>query len=265
MRCSGFDPACFEPLYAKEGRHFWFQSRNKLIEALVQNLLIDLPLRSSILEVGCGTGNVLRILKGSCSDCTLVGMDLFWGGLSLARRRSASMLVQADMLSPPFGQRFHLIGLFDVLEHHSDDESVLRALNSLLLPGAKLLVTVPAHQSLWSYFDKASHHHRRYAATRLESVLRCAGFDIDYLSQFMAMLFPVLWLGRRLSAALTGIRRVRGDEADTFEMAERELRIIPVLNEILKWVLSLEVSWVARGRTLPIGTSLVAIATKRDL
>jgi glycosyltransferase involved in cell wall biosynthesis len=68
--------------------------------------------------------------------------------------------------------------------------------------GGALLLTVPAHPMLWSYFDEASRHHRRYKPDELASKLVEAGYRIEYMSQYMAGIFPMVWVGRRLAARL---------------------------------------------------------------
>jgi SAM-dependent methyltransferase len=255
-----YDPAYFAPLFAVEDRHFWFRARNRVISVLVGEIVADLASDYRVLEVGCGTGNVLRVLESVCVDGVVIGMDLFSQGLQYASQRTSCPLVQGNMHSPPFGAKFDLIGLFDVLEHLSDDERVLLDLHTMLAPGGILLLTVPAHSSLWSYFDEASHHRRRYEPDELESRLFHAGYQVEYLTQYMAGIFPLVWLGRRL-ARWIGLRTA--DNRDrTNELARRELRVTPLANDLLDFLLGLEVPFIARHRRIPMGTALLAVARK---
>jgi SAM-dependent methyltransferase len=180
-------------------------------------------------------------------------MDLFEEGLRYARKRGAANLVQADVLKAPFAKKFHVVGMFDVLEHIPDDSGVLRQVFDLLEPGGTLLLTVPAHPALWSYFDEASHHCRRYTTSELRGKLQAAGFSIDYLSQYMMPLFPLMWLNRRLS----GLQR-RGAS----EMAQKEFRINPLVNAVMNVLIGAERPLLARRWRLPMGTSLVAVARR---
>jgi hypothetical protein len=128
----------------------------------------------------------------------------------------------------------------------------------LLAPGGALLLTVPAHPVLWSYFDEASHHCRRYTRRELAGKLTRAGYRIEYLSPYMASLFPLMWLGRRLAAALH-----RGtDHTPSYSdaLASAELQVRPGVNELLAWVLAQGTRLLARRCRLPLGTSLLAIA-----
>src|SRR5262249_34493886 len=155
-------------------------------------VLAGLPAGYRVLEVGCGTGNVLRFLAKACPNGTVVGMDLYAEGLSYARRRVDCPLVVADVNRAPFRRGFHLIGAFDVLEHISDDGRILDGFWNLLESDGKVLITVPAHEFLWSYFDDISGHCRRYEAKDLRSRLESAGFEVQFLSPYMTCVYPML-------------------------------------------------------------------------
>ena len=199
-----YDPDHFAPLFEAEDRHFWFRSRNAIISALTEQIVAPLGQGYRVLEVGCGTGNVLRRLSTVCTGGLVIGMDLFIEGLAFARTRTSAPLVQGDVYHSPFSTEFDMIGLFDVVEHIEDDERVFSSLHGLLKPGGSLFVTVPAHMSLWSYFDTASHHCRRYEIPELTERLARAGFEIEYVTEFMTALYPLVWLGRRVAAMMRG-------------------------------------------------------------
>ena len=150
--------------------------------------------------------------------------------------------------------------MFDVLEHLPNDEAVLHNLHRLLKPDGYLMLTVPANRSLLSYFDEASHHHRRYEYDELECKLIQAGYRIEFITHYMATIFPMVWLGRRLAGGFSA--NGNGDSEHVHHLAERELKIVPVLNEVVFRILSLEMGWVAQRRSLPIGASLLALARK---
>lgn len=158
----GYAAAFFERLFDVEERHFWFRARNRVIASVVRQQTRQLAPGYRVLEVGCGTGNVLRLLAQACIKGSVVGLDLLEAGLRYARRRASCPLVQGDLRNLPFRPGFSVIGLFDVLEHQPDDLGLLRDLRALLALDGVLILTVPAHQFLWSYFDEASRHCRRY-------------------------------------------------------------------------------------------------------
>jgi 2-polyprenyl-3-methyl-5-hydroxy-6-metoxy-1,4-benzoquinol methylase len=251
----GYDPSHFASLVAVEDRHFWFRARNRVISRVAAQSAAAFSPGYRVLEVGCGDGNVLRFLEGACPDGTVVGMDYFAEGLQYARQRCSCALVQADLVRPPFSKAFHLIGMFDVLEHMSDDRAVLRDLRSMLDARGKLLLTVPAQPKLWSSFDEESGHCRRYEKEELERKLKECGYKIEYLTAYMAGIYPLMWLSRRLS-------RTSAPNGGRGAAVRRELRVVPVLNEMLALALSAEAWWIGHGRRLPLGTALLAVAER---
>lgn len=253
-----YDANFFAPLFAMEDRHFWFRARNKVIATLVGQIAADLPAGYRVLEPGCGTGNTLRVLEQGCTNGSVVGMDLFREGLRYARARTSCSLVQADLYYPPFRDTFDVICLFDVLEHLPDDRQTLKDVRAMLRPGGSLFLTVPAHQSLWSYFDEVSRHCRRYDIVDLKSKLVGAGYRVEYITYYMASLLPMVWAGRRAAAWLNRIRKDTKD--NTHELSLHELRIVPIVNHVLTSILFQENIFLARRRRLPFGASLLAIA-----
>jgi SAM-dependent methyltransferase len=251
-RAGGYDDIAFQKLFTVEEKHFWFRTRNILIGALATRAIqgIESP---RILEIGCGTGNVLGALDRARADGVLIGLDFKAEGLAYARKRSSLPLVQADASFPPFSVQFDLIGMFDILEHIRDDSAALESASRLIRPGGKLLLTVPAHMRLWSYADIVAQHCRRYEISELRERLASTGFEIEFVGPFMMMLYPVLRMWRLLNRA--------GAETDV-ERFERDLTIVPIVNQIAAWGLGAEARWVANGHRLPFGASLVAVGVK---
>jgi SAM-dependent methyltransferase len=256
----GYDPAFFAKLDIVEDRHFWFRARKRVVGAMIRQLAEEFPSGYNVLELGCGNGGMLRLLQESCAGGRVFGMDLFPQALANASHRSSCPLVLGDVHLSPFSEAFHLVGMFDVLEHIDDDLTVLRDVRTMLVPGGALLLTVPAHMSLWSYFDEAAHHARRYTPEVLAERLCEAGFEVDYQTQFMSAIFPLVWLGRRVNEYLNEyvIRRTHG----AYDKTSSEFRIVPGLNGLLDWSLSGEAEMIRHRRRISLGTSLMAVARK---
>jgi trans-aconitate methyltransferase len=210
----------------------------------------------ALLEVGCGTGNTLRVMRDCFPRATLIGMDAFHAGLLHARNRTEAALVAGRLEEMPFGRRFALIGMFDVLEHIADDAAALRRIHESLDRSGTLILTVPASPCLWSRFDDESHHQRRYTASKLRDVLQGAGFHVEYMTHFMSVTYPALWLSRRLERLLAVAGRRSGREP----AIARELRVPFAVNALLARLLRLEAPAIRRRYRLPLGSSLLAIA-----
>jgi SAM-dependent methyltransferase len=251
---AGYDPEFFAQLVRAEDRHFWFRHRNRVIAAIVGSIVPDLPAPFHVLEVGCGTGNTLRVLEQVCRGGSLTGSDPFEEALAIARGRVQCALIRGDVEQLSFPHPFDLIAAFDVLEHIDDDVAAARRLRTALTPGGRLVVTVPAHQHLWSYADDAAHHCRRYSRDELARLLERCGYTVEYLSHFMCWLYPLMWARRRGS----GVRR--GSDRDAFTRTLQDLKVVPGINPVLLWMLASELPLIRRRRVLPLGTSLLAVA-----
>jgi SAM-dependent methyltransferase len=257
---SSYDPAAYRSLVAVEDRHFWFRARNRAINAVFDTVRRGLAPGYRVLEVGCGTGNVLKVLQKSAAGGTVIGIDLHQEGLRYARGRlSPALLVQADVAHPPFSVKFEMVGLFDVLEHLDDDVAALRGLRDLLTDGGILLLTVPADPRLWSYFDVGSHHRRRYEEEDLREKLVKSGYAVEYLTPYMSALHPVLWIARRLTKWLNPTSQ---DAATAWKLAGADLRVRPLSGAVLGFLLERELRPLRRRRRLPIGASLLAVARR---
>jgi SAM-dependent methyltransferase len=254
----GYDPKHFATLFDVEDRHFWFRARNRVLSAVVEDVVRGLVRGYRVLEVGCGDGNTLRVLETACPGATLVGMDMFAEGLRYAQQRTRVPLVRGRIEQPPFNVRFHLVGLFDVLEHVEDDLAALVRLRGMVEAGGLLVLTVPAHRALWSRFDEEAHHYRRYELHDLEARLGEAGFQVEYITFFMAVLYPLARVGRAAAAWIRGAKRRLGRPEGSAVASETRIR--PVINGLLAAVLSQEARVLRRRWHLPLGTSLLAVA-----
>ncbi|HEX3978966.1 MAG TPA: methyltransferase domain-containing protein, partial [Solirubrobacteraceae bacterium] len=137
----------------------------------------------------------------------------------------------------------------DVIEHVPDDVTALAELGRVARPGGWLLVTVPAYQALWSRHDEANHHYRRYSRSSLRAAARSAGWQIERVSSFNSLLLAPA------AAVRLAQRRMRAQNGHT-----NDLDLGPAwLNDVLERPLALEANWLARGRTLPVGLSLLAV------
>jgi SAM-dependent methyltransferase len=255
-----YDRSHFSSLFPAEDGHFWFQARNHIIATLVKQLDTEYQSGYRFLEIGCGNGNVLRELEHVCSNGNVMGMDLFAEGLRFARQRVTAPLVQADIFALPFKTKFEMIGLFDVLEHLQDDTHILSHLHTLLPAGGAVLITVPAYMSLWSYADRLANHKRRYTKRTLSDKLSENGFQVSYITYFMMSILPMVWFRRKIANYMIA----HSDNPNTVEhkLFQNELKIRPLINDALTFLLDQESYFIRSRRQIPFGTSLLAVAHK---
>jgi len=230
---------------AVDEHHWWYRGRRRVIRAELDRLGV-LP-GARVLDAGCGSGRTMEELVdyGEVS-----GIELNEDAAQLARDRELGEVVVGRLEDLPWDdETFDLITCLDVIEHVPNDVEALVELRRVARPGAWLLVTVPAYQSLWSRHDEANHHYRRYERASLRRAAASAGWEVTRLSSFNSLLLAPA-AAVRLAQRRFGVGN--GDSND--------LAFGPAwLNDVLERPLAMEASWLARGRTLPLGLSLLAL------
>lgn len=233
-----FDPSLFEQLRKAENKHFWFQIRRKWIFDKVRKF-ISPP--AKVLEIGCGTGNVCSFLSQKGYEVT--GCEYYHESLNMAW--PGFQKVQGDVTNLPFeNNSFNIVGLFDVIEHFQDDITPLKEAIRVLKKGGIIVITVPAKEELWSWFDEMSLHKRRYTIERLNHIfseVKVNALLIEYM--FMSLYIPMKYTRKK-------------------KMGNNKLfKINELLNTLLKWLFNAE-RVISKGLPLPIGTSFIGIARK---
>ena len=129
-----------------------------------------------VLEVGAGLGATSRFLcDGRQQSWTCLEPDLSLHGQLEASFKARPLpcparTVCGNLASLSMEERFDTILYVDVLEHIEDDRGELVASSARLRPGGHIIVLAPAHAALYSPFDKAIGHFRRYNKTSLLAV-----------------------------------------------------------------------------------------------
>jgi SAM-dependent methyltransferase len=237
------DPA-YVAIHIEEDRHhWWFQGRLAVLRACLKRL--NLPRPARILDLGCGTGNVLAAL-GDLGET--VGMEMNESLLAVAQAAGLDVRQGALPDDDVVPRGWADVGLLlDVIEHLDDDGPALKAANRALRPGGWLVVTVPACPWLWSAHDVVLGHRRRYTAPQLRKAAERAGFRVIHLSYFNTILFPLVLLARLA-------KRLGGDGHD--------LKRPPApINRLLAAAFALE-RFVVPRRRLPFGASLLLLARR---
>jgi len=244
-----YDPDYFHLLVSIEDGSFWFEARNRLIHWALTRFFPD---AASLLEVGVGTGFVTRALRRALPNSQVWGSDIHVEGLHFARKRLDSTvdLFQMDARRIPFRSEFDVVCMFDVLEHIEDDDLVLREAGRALRPHGGMLLTVPQHMFLWGPADVAAFHKRRYGIHELARKMRDAGFEVLFKTSFVSILLPLLYASR-LRSRRSGKYDIRSEQV-----------ISPVVNRLLRSLLSVESALIHLGIRLPFGGSQLLIARK---
>lgn len=235
----------YQRMAADEDSHWWFRGRRAFLEKLLSSL--DLPQSARLLEVGCGTGGNLALLRQfGCLDA--VEFDPSARATAQAKAGIAIGFCELPFRIDAAEGSYDLVALLDVLEHIEDDVGSLKAVAAKARDDGRILLTVPAHPWLWSAHDDVHHHKRRYTRRSLKRAIAQAGLSLDAIGAFNTLLLPAA-LAQRAAKRL-----LANTSADD--------RIPPApLNAVLTRIFMLERHFLGRV-PLPIGLSLYAVARK---
>ncbi len=120
-------------------------------------------------------------------------------------------IIEADFMTHIFDKKYSLIVAFEVLEHIENDVSALNKINSLLLPGGFILLSVPSRMKNWGASDDVAGHFRRYEKKELVEKISNNSFKIINLSSYG---FPILNITSKLRNKLI-FEKINNEKEDS--------------------------------------------------
>ena len=145
----------------------------------------------SILDVGCGLGDLLSVFKANGWSCQGIEFNKFaanFGNTQFA----VNIIAKSIFDFTPEDHQFDCIMLWGVLEHFSEPVAVLGKLYQLLKPGGLFVLEVPSADSvLVRYFERYGGHIDRiiegdrhimlFSVRSLKEMTQRAGFKLVHL------------------------------------------------------------------------------------
>lgn len=123
---------------------------------------------NDVLEVGAGIGETTHSLcDGNQKSWLCVEPDAELTKEIIIKKESGYLpsfieIVTCTLEGVDSNRKFDAIIYIDVIEHIENDTDELKKASTFLKPGGHLIVLVPAHNYLYSEFDKSIGHFRRY-------------------------------------------------------------------------------------------------------
>jgi len=234
-------------------RHPWEVARARFFRRIVTDAVPGAPHR--VIDVGSGDSwFAAQLAPDLPAGSEIVCCDVHYTADDLAAPLPASMRRTAV---PPLDTPGDLVLALDVLEHIDDDRSFVRdELRPLVSDDGVLVVSVPAHQRLFTSHDIALGHFRRHDARTLRALLE-PSFDIVREGS----LFTTLLAPRALSAAIERVRPPHGTPALDSVWTHG-----PVVSRTIAAVLSADAATgraLANRRFRPPGLSVWAVCRPR--
>ncbi len=223
--------------------HWWFKGKREIAKTFFSST----SKRLEILDIGSGYGALLPVLKQ-------------WGNVdaiepyvaahpSLFELGVRKIYENVDFPTTYPAKKYHIVSLFDALEHIKYDQKALEVIiEKLLKMDGICIITVPAYMWLWTKRDEVHRHYRRYTKLKLKKLLVKVGFKNIQISYYMTLLFPVALMQRLF-------RKIELHNSDRLWTPGR------LINMLLWRIFSFESS-LLRFTNLPFGLSLIAKAEK---
>lgn len=130
--------------------------------------------KGNVLEVGAGIGSMTNYLyKEDHSKWVLAEPDTDMADLlrtKIARHELPGNCSVIQGTIDDTRESFDTIIYIDVMEHIRDDKEEVKKASALLKKDGHLIILSPAHQSLYSPFDKAIGHYRRYTKKTMSAL-----------------------------------------------------------------------------------------------
>jgi ubiquinone/menaquinone biosynthesis C-methylase UbiE len=234
-----------------EREHWYYAGKRAIVAGWLERLEVLRP-DKLLLDCGAGTGLFARELRGRCRVRVL---DDHAESLEILRRR----FLPEEIIDLPLARAaipdasYDAVTALDVLEHVEDDAGMVRAFHRVLKPQGVVIVTVPASRALWSDWDVALHHFRRYSQHSLQVLFPRESWEIVEIKYTNVIAFPAAWWIRhwRTWRARLGWR----------SGARTEDKLPP--RWLNHWLMKIFVATARSRLSGPIGVSLLLVAKKR--
>jgi ubiquinone/menaquinone biosynthesis C-methylase UbiE len=189
------NPEEYARLEQVESEHWFYAGKRRIVLYWLRRYGVLTP-NKLLIDCGAGTG---RFVAEVAQYCSAIAVDDHEESLTLARGRLGPGAVQRGSCTDlPFPDAVaDGVTALDVLEHIEDDRGALAEMARVLKPEGVLVLTVPAFQALWSDWDVALHHVRRYRRSHLLERLRETGFELLHCNYVNVLACPAVYAVRK--------------------------------------------------------------------
>src|SRR5882762_5831562 len=201
------------------------------------------PRGGELLDIGCGTGNLLAEARDAGYDVT--GIELDRNAARFAKEQVGLQnilpLSISEFAEQHKGERFDVVTFFEVLEHQAAPVEFLQKVKACVKPGGVIALSVP-NRERWltgaDVLDYPPNHFLRWNADALRKFLSALGFEVLSIREQPAGLAHTAQMMHM--ALRTGISQAAAGEASasfrdvmqmTPDQAEAVLRAKPTTRQ----------------------------------
>lgn len=175
-RRTEFDARQFDAAYPPGiEHHYWTRARHAILAAELRRASI-VPSAGIVLDVGCGVGLAVEHLRSKGYDAR--GVEIATPSISEARQGFVRVGISHRDLPADERASVTTVLLLDVIEHLAEPASLLRELAADLPNLRHIVLAVPARAEIWSNYDVAYGHQRRYDLAMIEPLAAAVGAEV---------------------------------------------------------------------------------------
>lgn len=164
-----------------------YEVRNK-VAILTKLSLLNNFSNKKILEIGFGTGDLLKTLCHSNKNNFFVGLEFVSSAFSYFKSNNSNLyLCRGSIEKLPFHDGvFDIVICSHVIEHIKDDETVVTEITRVLKRNGSVVVAVPV-------YGESPLHYRQYTAYKLKSLFNKCGLTPVYLRPYGSILAKIIY------------------------------------------------------------------------
>ena len=197
----------YEKMYLVEEEMWWYKHLHQTVVDSIQASFGDNK-QIAILDVGCGTGGLLKKLS-SLGYQNASGIDGSSDGVALANQRglSVSLFNLNDVKTLPAANKYDVISCIDVLYCFPDEKivEILKWMGSALNPNGIIIVNNNAFNAFKGGHDIALGIKKRFTKKELVQIVGAAGLRFKYNKFWNFLPSPLIFLFRKTQLALLAI------------------------------------------------------------
>lgn len=215
----------------------------------LDELLVHLPRRGRVLELGCGAGRFLRAIRLCRPELELVGADVSRRTLAILAEMSPEIETRwvGDPSLPAADGEFDAVLALDVLEHVTDPDHTLAEIRRVLAPAGVFHLHVPCEsdpRSLWCWLPgqrgeralkrRLGGHIQSFRRDEMLRRLRSSGFEIVRVRHSLHLLGNLADVTLFVGLALANRRRARGPRT-TGDVIAGKSGVVRAVDALLYW------------------------------
>lgn len=174
--------------------------RQDYFQYLFRRYVMPLNLTGRCLDVGCGNGMFVDVLKEHGVDA--YGLDSF-RGVDV----DESLYINSTLYDYECEERYEFVSLVHAFEHMDDPKKAIRCIERLLTREGKCLIVVPNFGGIWSRQTgmewpmlNTEHHYFHYTPESIRTIFESAGLRVLRLHTYSGYFSPSslqTWLAQK--------------------------------------------------------------------